>query len=831
MSWLKLIKGYPLSLLPTILVLILPGYALITSIWPSDEKMGWKLRLGLGFVLGLVFILFLPLIFSSLKWSFLTGNLNQILLILVIVFALIAMARRKEPSDEMEPLRRDAQLTLEESIERATLMRQKVEEEANEYEDHYEGDGEYYEDEYYGEKLLEGEEDTPEEYYNEYDEGLEDELQEGAEDEPSDEIEEKTGEKTGDEIDEKPADTEPQKYQDLKKEKPLQYERIKDKYPLDVDKYPFDEDKYPSNEDKYISGDYVPEDHEYPPEKEDHPSPKGVPLRVEETVKTSPTDYEAEMDKPVWADEAPEKKSGFRNWDLVMILFLSGISLLFLYFNPLKSNTTSIVFFILLLFILGYAGLTIIFPDKSRASSRNLLVTTVIIAIILFIMSFLAWAMHLLPSMPKFLVQIMFVASVILSAGAFIRKWRAIHGRVVPAEEQKEIYPESFEGPAESLEEPDESFEDQEKELKPQEETEEPLEIEEVPIEELAKKEETPLKEPAETEELTPSEAAKEDTLRKLRTIGTSVKTDSEIVAESEIVEEREIKKTPPTIKPRNYHLDIILVAAITLLTVAFVLIPPLNKTFVRTILGIILVLFIPGYTLIAALFPKWGDLDGIERAALSFGLSIAVTPLIGLALNYTPWGIRLDPILISLTIFTLAMCAIAFLRRRKLPEEERFFVPFGQFAKGIRGSFKGESRTERILSIILIITIILAISTTVYIIVKPKQGEKFTEFYILGSNGTASNYPTNLTTGQNGSMIIGVVNHEYTTQDYLLIVKVNGTILKNQTVTLTNGQKMEIPYTFTAGSTGQKKLEFLLYKLPNNQTEYRSLHLWLNVT
>lgn len=839
MSWLKLIKGYPLSLLPTILVLILPGYAIITSIWPSDEKMGWTLRLGLGFVLGLIFILFLPLIFSSLKWSFLTGNLNQILLILAIVFALIAMARRKEPSDEMEPLRRDSQLTLEESIERATLMRQKAEKETNEYEDHYEGDGEYYEDEYYEEEPPEGEKDTPEEHYYEYDEVLEDKAQGEPEEEPSEENEEKIGEELGDEseeklkdepgeeIEEKTADIEPQKYQDLKKEKPLQYERIKDKYP-------FDEDKYPSNEDKYISEDYVPQDHEYHPEEEDHPSPeqpKGVPLRVEEAVKTSPTDYEAEMDKPVWADEAPEKKPGFKNWDLVMILFLSGISLLFLYFNPLKSNTTSIIFFILLLFILGYAGLTIIFPDKSRASSRNLLITTVIIAIILFIISFLAWTMHLLPSMPKYLVQIMFVASVLLSAGAFIRKWRAIHGRVVPAEEQKEIYPESFEGQEESFIDEAESFEEQKEELKPQEEAEEPLEIKEVPMEEVAKKEETPLKEPSDTKELTPSEEARKETLRKLQTIGTSVKTDSGIIADSEIVAEREIKKVPPAFKPRNYHLDIILVAAITLLTVAFVLIPPLNKTFVRTILGILLVLFIPGYTLIAALFPKWGDLDGIERAALSFGLSIAVTPLIGLALNYTPWGIRLDPILISLTIFTLAMCAIAFLRRRKLPEEERFFVPFGQFAKGIKGSFKGESKTERILSIILIITIILAISTTVYIIVKPKQGEKFTEFYILGQNGTASNYPTNLTTGQNGSMIIGVVNHEYTTTDYLLVVKVNNTILKNQTLSLTNGQKMEIPYTFTAGSTGQKKLEFLLYKLPNNQTEYRSLHLWLNVT
>ncbi len=37
------------------------------------------------------------------------------------------------------------------------------------------------------------------------------------------------------------------------------------------------------------------------------------------------------------------------------------------------------------------------------------------------------------------------------------------------------------------------------------------------------------------------------------------------------------------------------------------------------------------------AAFSEKNDLDGIERLALSFGLSIAVVPLIGLGLNFTP--------------------------------------------------------------------------------------------------------------------------------------------------------------------------------------------------
>ena len=81
---------------------------------------------------------------------------------------------------------------------------------------------------------------------------------------------------------------------------------------------------------------------------------------------------------------------------------------------------------------------------------------------------------------------------------------------------------------------------------------------------------------------------------------------------------------------------DLALVIALTLACIMFVLIPPLNETPVRIILVLLLVLFLPGYSLIAALFPRKNDLDGIERIALSFGLSIAVVPLLGLALNYT---------------------------------------------------------------------------------------------------------------------------------------------------------------------------------------------------
>ena len=95
--------------------------------------------------------------------------------------------------------------------------------------------------------------------------------------------------------------------------------------------------------------------------------------------------------------------------------------------------------------------------------------------------------------------------------------------------------------------------------------------------------------------------------------------------------------------------------------------------------------LFLPGYSLIAALFPRKDDLDGIERIALSFGLSIAITPLLGLALNYTPFGIRLLPILIVLSVFTVSLALGAYVRRSRITEEDRFSVEFGTLVEAMK--------------------------------------------------------------------------------------------------------------------------------------------------
>ncbi len=193
-----------------------------------------------------------------------------------------------------------------------------------------------------------------------------------------------------------------------------------------------------------------------------------------------------------------------------------------------------------------------------------------------------------------------------------------------------------------------------------------------------------------------------------------------------------------------------------------------------RIILGLPFILFFPGYTLIATLFPGRTHLGTIERVALSFGLSVAVVPLIGLILNYTPWGIRLYPILTSLAIFILTTSAIAWYRRHKLAAGERFAISFNLTLR----PWRGQNTPNKVLSIVLIAAILGAIGSIGYVMTVPKVGEDFTEFYILGLEGKAADYPKELKVGEEGKVIVGIVNYEHETVGYQVVVRIDGKLL-----------------------------------------------------
>ncbi|MDV4344068.1 DUF1616 domain-containing protein [Methanoculleus sp. YWC-01] len=310
------------------------------------------------------------------------------------------------------------------------------------------------------------------------------------------------------------------------------------------------------------------------------------------------------------------------------------------------------------------------------------------------------------------------------------------------------------------------------------------------------------------------------------------------------------------SLDPRTIPLDLKSIYLWIFLALAGMYAPVISESPLRVVFVLPFILFIPGYLLIAALFPARGDLEGIERVALSMGLSIAIVPLSGLALNYTPWGIRLDPIVVTLVIFSLAIGLIAQFRRRELPEENRFTVPVGTYLATMKEEFTGGSvsRTDRVLSIVLVAVVLVAVATTVFIVAVPKEGEKFTEFYILGPKGKAADYPTEFMSGTPQTVILGIGNHEYRDITYTVetfavesrfdnatnqSTIISATLLDRFAVTVPHNQTVEQPYTFRIMDPDTNRIEFLLFKetppdaIPvNNLTEvgYRDLHLWLRV-
>jgi uncharacterized membrane protein len=286
---------------------------------------------------------------------------------------------------------------------------------------------------------------------------------------------------------------------------------------------------------------------------------------------------------------------------------------------------------------------------------------------------------------------------------------------------------------------------------------------------------------------------------------------------------------------------DLWLIGILTVLLAVVIAFFP--STIARIILGLPFLLFFPGYTLIAALFPKKESLGGVERVALSLGLSIAVVPLIGLVLNFTPWGIRLDPILISLVVFIIAASGVAWYRREKLAPEERFAVSFD-----IKPLFKvklpfwywqEESLVYNTVSLVLAVVIAVAIAGLGYMVTTtPRIGEKFTEFYILGPDGRAENYPTELRVGEEGDVIVGIVNHEQGEASYRVEVWIDGEKTKlwingedrdEIRVELENEGKWEQKVGFVPQKAGRQKVEFVLYK--DGEPYFKEPpYLWIDV-
>lgn len=133
-----------------------------------------------------------------------------------------------------------------------------------------------------------------------------------------------------------------------------------------------------------------------------------------------------------------------------------------------------------------------------------------------------------------------------------------------------------------------------------------------------------------------------------------------------------------------------------------------------------------------------------------------------------------------------------------------------------------------------LLLILLLSLTGVIYIAVEqPSANEPFTEFYILGSSGNASDYPNNLTVEERGELTVGVSNQEGEDLTYSIKLTTNSTTLASDEITVPEGQTRERSISFNIAEPGRHRVHIELYKRqsPDPAAEpYRRLWLWVEV-
>ena len=255
-----------------------------------------------------------------------------------------------------------------------------------------------------------------------------------------------------------------------------------------------------------------------------------------------------------------------------------------------------------------------------------------------------------------------------------------------------------------------------------------------------------------------------------------------------------------------------------------------------RLLLGLAYLLYAPGYLLQAALFAHADDLDGVERAGLSLGLSVALVPLLALLLDRLPWGLRPWPIVIGQAGLVLALLAAAAVRRAMLPADLAYAPDVRPHP---RRWWAGLEKNERRLYGLALGSLLLAGLLAAWVFLVPSPDEFMTEFYLLGKGGLAEDFPRQAAVGEPLAVTLGLANRERQAETYRVEVWAQDSWdeTRRQQVAaagpfgLDKGESLEQPLEWQMPWAGEdQQVEFLLYA--GDQPEpYRHLRLWLNVS
>ena len=78
----------------------------------------------------------------------------------------------------------------------------------------------------------------------------------------------------------------------------------------------------------------------------------------------------------------------------------------------------------------------------------------------------------------------------------------------------------------------------------------------------------------------------------------------------------------------------------------------------IRYVAGSIFLMFLPGFCITKIIY-LGEEIGNLKLVAMSLGISVSVVSLIGMALNYTPWGISTTALTFTVFLLVLALSSI----------------------------------------------------------------------------------------------------------------------------------------------------------------------------
>jgi len=242
---------------------------------------------------------------------------------------------------------------------------------------------------------------------------------------------------------------------------------------------------------------------------------------------------------------------------------------------------------------------------------------------------------------------------------------------------------------------------------------------------------------------------------------------------------------------------DLVICSALAAMAMTLALLAP-EIGVVRALVGLPLVLFAPGYAIVAAAFPA-GRLGTIERLLFSLGASLAVAALVGLLLLWTALGLRPAAWAVALGNITLVAALIALARRWRQPAADT-----RQRGAGVtlaQGGLLG-------LAVLLVAGALLIARDGAI----QQRAAGFTQLWVLPNSAA-----------QIDSVRLGVNNREPGAIGYRLLVTASGTIIGSwPRITLGPDEQWEATVALPTAQPPAATIEAVLYRLDAPETAYR---------